>query len=59
MDITEYQAKYFAHELTRRRPANDIGKFTASLQDAQVDLIHIRLKQLCLLLNHLFLKEQS
>ncbi|MBN2827626.1 MAG: DEAD/DEAH box helicase [Tissierellales bacterium] len=37
-EITPYQAKYFAHELTRRRPANDIGKFTASLQDAQVDL---------------------
>jgi ERCC4-related helicase len=37
-EITPYQAKYFAHELTRRRPANDLGKFTASLQDAQVDL---------------------
>jgi ERCC4-related helicase len=36
--ITPYHAKYFAHELTRKRPANDIGKFTASLQDAQVDL---------------------
>ncbi|TYA53048.1 SNF2-related protein [Formosa maritima] len=36
--ITDYQAKYFAHELTRRLPANDIGKFTASLQDAQVDM---------------------
>ena len=38
MDITPYHAKYFAHELTRQLPANDIGKFTASLQDAQVDL---------------------
>lgn len=38
MKITKYQAKYFAHELTRRLPANDIGKFTASLQDAQVDM---------------------
>lgn len=37
-EITAYQAKYIAHELTRRRPTNDIGKFTASLQDAQVDL---------------------
>lgn len=37
-NITAFQAKYFAHELTRRRPANDLGKFTASLQDAQVDL---------------------
>lgn len=36
--ITDYQAKYFAHELTRRLPTNDIGKFTASLQDAQVDM---------------------
>ena len=36
--FTPHQAKYFAHELTRRRPANDLGKFTASLQDAQVDL---------------------
>lgn len=38
MDITAYHAKYFAHELTRQLPSNDIGKLTASLQDAQVDL---------------------
>lgn len=38
MDITIYHAKYFAHELTRQLPANDVGKLTASLQDAQVDL---------------------
>lgn len=38
MDITSYHAKYFAHELTRQLPSNDIGKLTASLQDAQVDL---------------------
>lgn len=37
-EITAIHAKYFAYELTRRRPSNDIGKFTASLQDAQVDL---------------------
>ncbi len=36
--ITPYHAKYFAYELTRQRPANDLGKLTASLQDAQVDL---------------------
>lgn len=36
--ITPYHAKYFAYELTRQLPANNIGKFTASLQDAQVDL---------------------
>ena len=38
MALTPYHAKYFACELTRRKSADDIGKFTASLQDAQVDL---------------------
>jgi superfamily II DNA/RNA helicase len=38
LKLTQYHAKYFAHELTRRRSSNDLGKFTASLQDAQVDL---------------------
>lgn len=37
-NITKYQAKYFANYLTRRLPANDLGKLTASLHDAQVDL---------------------
>jgi superfamily II DNA/RNA helicase len=37
-NITSYHAKYFAYDLTRQLPANDIGKLTASLQDAQVDL---------------------
>lgn len=37
-NITDYQAKYIANFLTRRLPANDINKLTASLQDAQVDL---------------------
>ena len=32
--ITKYQAKYFAHYLTRRLPANDLGKLTASLRCA-------------------------
>ena len=36
--ITPYHAKYFAHYLTRQLPANDLGKLTASLHDAQVDL---------------------
>ena len=36
--ITQHQAKYLANYLTRRFPANDIDKLTASLQDAQVDL---------------------
>lgn len=36
--LTSYHAKYFAYELTRQLPSNDVGKLTASLQDAQVDL---------------------
>lgn len=36
--FTEYQAKFFSYELTRRLPSNEIGKLVASLQDAQVDL---------------------
>ena len=36
--ITAYQAKFLANYLTRRLPANDLNKLTASLQDAQVDL---------------------
>ena len=36
--LTDYQAVYLAHLLTKRLPANDIDKLTASLQDAQVDL---------------------
>lgn len=38
MKLTSYHAKYFAYELTRQRPSNDLGKLTSSLQDAQVDL---------------------
>ena len=37
-NLTSYHAKFFAYELTRHLPANDVGKLTASLQDAQVDL---------------------
>lgn len=36
--ITAYHAKFFAHFLTRKLPANDLDKLTASLHDAQVDL---------------------
>ncbi len=36
--ITSYQAKYFAFSITRRLPANDGAKLTATLQDARVDL---------------------
>lgn len=38
MMLTPFQAKYLAYELTRQRPSGDLGKLTASLQDAQVDL---------------------
>ena len=37
-NITPYHAKIFAYELTQQLAADDIGKLTASLQDAQVDL---------------------
>ena len=36
--ITSYHAKYFAYDLTRQFPSNDLDKLTASLHDAQVDL---------------------
>jgi len=38
MNITPYHAKYFAYELTKRSPSNNIQKFAATLLDAQVDL---------------------
>ena len=36
--MIQAQEKYYAHWLTRSLPSDNIGKFTASLQDAQVDL---------------------
>lgn len=38
MQLSAPQAKYFAYWLTRSLPSDSLGKFTASLQDAQVDL---------------------
>lgn len=38
MQLSASQAKYFAYWLTRSLPSDSLGKFTASLQDAQVDL---------------------
>lgn len=38
MSLSTPQAKYFAHWLTRSLPSDSLGKLTASLQDAQVDL---------------------
>lgn len=36
--LTPFQAKYFSYELTRQRPSGDLGKLSASLQNAQVDM---------------------
>src|SRR5450432_3907602 len=36
--LTDYHAKYFAHELTRRCASDSVEKLTAVLSDAQVDL---------------------
>ncbi len=38
MSFTDYQAKYFAYELTRRFPSGSSEKFNITLVDAQVDL---------------------
>lgn len=38
MIYSQPQQVYFAHWLTRRLPSSSLGKLTASLQDAQVDL---------------------
>jgi len=38
LNLTDYQAKYLAYELTRRFPADSAEKITAALVDAQVDL---------------------
>jgi adenine-specific DNA-methyltransferase len=38
MGLTNYHAKYFAHELTKRYPSDSVEKLAATLADAQVDL---------------------
>ncbi len=38
MQITDYHAKYYAHELTKRCSSDSLEKLAASLVDAQVDL---------------------
>ncbi len=38
MHLTDYQAKYFAHELTRRFPPDSVEKVKVALAGAQVDL---------------------
>jgi superfamily II DNA or RNA helicase len=36
--ITNHHAKYYAHELTRQAPGNDVERISTSLFDASVDL---------------------
>jgi len=36
--ITDYHAKYYAHELTKRSASDSLEKLTATLSNAQVDL---------------------
>lgn len=38
MQLTDYHAKYFANELTKRHSSNSVEKLAAVLADAQVDL---------------------
>jgi len=38
MHLTDYHAKYFAHELTKRCPFDSLEKLAGTLVDAQVDL---------------------
>ncbi|MES9903989.1 MAG: hypothetical protein ABW168_15105 [Sedimenticola sp.] len=38
MTITDYHAKYYAHELSKRCSSDSLEKLTGTLMDAQVDL---------------------
>jgi hypothetical protein len=38
MHLTDYHAKYFAFELTKRCPSDSVEKLASVLADAQVDL---------------------
>ena len=38
MDLTDYHAKYFAYEITKRCSSDSIEKLAGALVDAQVDL---------------------
>src|SRR5580704_15037173 len=38
MQLTDYHAKYFAHELTKRCSSDSLEKLAAAVADAQVDL---------------------
>jgi SNF2 family DNA or RNA helicase len=38
VQLTDYHAKYFAYELTKRFPSDSVEKLASVLADAQVDL---------------------
>lgn len=38
MNLTDYHAKYFAHELTKRCPSDSIEKLANAVAGAQLDL---------------------
>jgi hypothetical protein len=38
MNLTDFHAKYFAHELTKRSPSESVEMLAGVLADAQVDL---------------------
>src|SRR5205814_3245018 len=38
MSLTDYQAKYFAYELTKRNPSDSVEKLAGAVASAQVDL---------------------
>lgn len=38
MQLTEYHAKYFAYELTRRHSSDSLEKLAGAVASAQVDL---------------------
>src|SRR5437773_11821604 len=38
MRLTDFHAKYFGHELTKRSPSDSVEKLATVLADAQVDL---------------------
>src|SRR6266513_6298286 len=38
MNLTDYHAKYFAHELTKRCPSDSLEKLATAVAGAQVDL---------------------
>jgi ERCC4-related helicase len=38
MELTDYHAKYYAHELTKRSASDSLEKFSRTLADAKVDL---------------------